>query len=324
MNYSYNKPKKKTKLKLSKQGKIIIGGIILAIIIIIYLVNTITYHMSDEYKIGELGYNDSEVQIILEKTKDNKEAREKIKTLRYNKTIPSLLRQKYFMFKNLDRYLTYAHANSDVDLKTVVAMVNVNRDYDFYTHRKKTDTNKNELMLVNKYYYLDKSFVPKNIVPISTQYSYEGNEITKEVYSAYRDMWNAANEKGYTLIVTSSYRDYESQQNVWDDLSYTYGDSKADDQAARAGHSEHQTGLALDIVTYNSYNNDFDKTDEFKWLQKNAHKYGFILRFPKGKENITGYNYESWHYRYVGVEVATKIHDLGITFDEYYAYYIEK
>ena len=69
---------------------------------------------------------------------------------------------------------------------------------------------------------------------------------------------------------------------------------------------------------------NFEKTDEFKWLNENAYKYGFILRYPKGKENITGYSYESWHYRYVGTDVAKKIHDEGITFDEYYAYYIEK
>jgi LAS superfamily LD-carboxypeptidase LdcB len=70
--------------------------------------------------------------------------------------------------------------------------------------------------------------------------------------------------------------------------------------------------------------NDFENTDEFKWLQKNAYKYGFILRYPKDKTDITGYDYESWHYRYVGKEVAQKIHELDITFDEYYAYYIDK
>ena len=70
--------------------------------------------------------------------------------------------------------------------------------------------------------------------------------------------------------------------------------------------------------------NEFENTEEFKWLQNNAYKYGFILRYPKGKENITGYEYESWHYRYVGEEVAEEIHNLDITFDEYYAYYLDK
>lgn len=323
MNNNYINTKRRKRLKLSKMGKIIIAGFILGIVVIIYLINTITYRMSDEFKFSELGYTDTEVQTILDKTENKKEERNKIKELRHNKTIPSLLKQKYYMFKNLDRYLDYAHKNNDMDLKTVVAMVNVNRDYNFYTHVKKTDTTKKELMLVNKYYQLTKNYTPNSIVAISTQYSYEGNEISKDVYSAYRSMWNAAKEEGYTLIVTSSYRDYESQDTVWNDLANSYGDEKADARAARAGHSEHQTGLALDIVTYNSYNNDFDQTEEFKWLQKNAHKYGFILRFPKGKEDITGYSYESWHYRYVGIDVATKIHNLGITYDEYYAYYLD-
>ena len=324
MNQNHVGVKRKTRLRLSKAGKMIIGGTILGIMILIYLVNTITYRMSDEYKLGEMGYTDREVETILKYTEKNKEERDKIKESRYNKLIPNLLKQKYFLFKNLDRYLKYANKNTDMNLKTVVAMVNVNRDYDFYTHVKSTDTSKKELMLVNKYYQLSKSYIPKNIVEIAAQYAYDDNSITEEVYSMYKKMWNAANEENLTLIATSSYRDYESQEEVWDNLANSYGEEKADNQAARPGHSEHQTGLTLDIVTYDSYNNEFDETKEFKWLQKNAHKYGFILRYPKDKEDITGYHYESWHYRYVGVEVATKIHNLGITFDEYYAYYVEK
>ena len=100
-------------------------------------------------------------------------------------------------------------------------------------------------------------------------------------------------------------------------------DMSNDDYASRPGFSEHQTGLALDIVTDNIIGNEFENTDEFKWLQENAHLYGFILRYPKDKEYITGYNYESWHYRYVGKELATKIKESGLTYDEYYAYYCE-
>ena len=98
---------------------------------------------------------------------------------------------------------------------------------------------------------------------------------------------------------------------------------EADLSTARAGFSEHQTGLAIDILTYNVTLSNFEETDAFKWLSSNAYKYGFILRYPKGKEDITGYEYESWHYRYVGVEIATQIFEEDITFDEYYAYYLE-
>ncbi len=321
MNTTLNTRKKK-RIRLSKFGKLFIGGTILAIIIIVYLVNTITYRMSDEYKLLDKGYSKSDVETILKKTKNNDKQLDKIKELRYNRIIPKLLTQRYFIFDNLDRYLKYANKHRDLSMKDIVTMVNVNRDYEYYTHVKNTDTSKGDLILVNKYNKLNKNFQPDQIVEISSQYAYEGQQISKKVYEAYRSMWNAANKEGLTLIVTSSYRDYESQDEVWNSIANSTGEEDADSRAARAGHSEHQTGLALDIVTYNSYNNEFDQTEEFKWLQKNAHKYGFILRFPKGKEDITGYSYESWHYRYVGKEVATKIHDLGITYDEYYAYYL--
>ena len=122
-------------------------------------------------------------------------------------------------------------------------------------------------------------------------------------------MWQKAKSENLNLIVNSSYRDYESQENVWNNYEARNGEEYADSIAARPGYSEHQTGLALDIITYGANKNTFEDTDEFKWLQKNAHKYGFILRYPKDKEDITGYEYESWHYRYVGVEAATEIHN---------------
>ena len=99
------------------------------------------------------------------------------------------------------------------------------------------------------------------------------------------------------------------------------GKKKADIYSARPGYSEHQTGLCTDINTVDS---SFANTKEAKWLADNSYKYGFILRFPKGKEDITGYKYEPWHYRYVGEETAKIIYDEDLTLEEYYAYYIEK
>ena len=90
--------------------------------------------------------------------------------------------------------------------------------------------------------------------------------------------------------------------------------------SAREGHSEHQTGLAVDI---NSVSESFAKTKEGKWLANNSYKFGYILRYPKGKEDITGYSYEPWHFRYVGVKVATAVYESGLTFDEFHAMYIE-
>ena len=205
-------------------------------------------------------------------------------------------------------------------------MVNVKANYDFYDEDIVTKTNVEDgnLMLVNKYHHLTKDYSPNDLVDIKNYYAYGENQIKKEVYESFLDMWNAAKKENLNLIITSAYRTYDYQETLWNSYSNASGEAWADSVAARAGYSEHQTGLTLDIVTYGSKMNDFENTDEFKWLSNNAYKYGFILRYPKDKEELTGYSYESWHYRYVGKDIAKKINDEGITFDEYYAYYIEK
>jgi D-alanyl-D-alanine carboxypeptidase len=170
-------------------------------------------------------------------------------------------------------------------------------------------------MIVNKYHYLDSNYAPSDIVKISNWYAYDGHSTKQEVYDMYKNMWNAAKKEGLTLLVNSGYRTLSEQQKEYD-LS-------GDNYASRPGFSEHQTGLALDIVTYDTVGNNFEDSDEFKWLENNAAEYGFILRYPKNKEDITGYSYESWHYRYVGVELAKKVKNSGLTYDEYYAYFCE-
>ena len=136
-------------------------------------------------------------------------------------------------------------------------------------------------------------------------------------------MCKAAKEQGLTLIANSTYRNYEKQESTYNSYVSKKGQEYADQYAARPGYSEHQTGLTIDIITYNTKGEDFENTDEFKWLVDNSYKYGFILRYPKDKEYLTGYAYESWHYRYLGLEMAKKVHDENITYDEYYAYYLK-
>ncbi len=311
--------RKRRKLRKKRIRNCIIGFILL-IGVIFGGVSYFQYTHSNSYLLKELGYQKDEIEVILKQ--DPKEIDAVLKK-EYQENMVSLLQEQYFILDNLDRYLSYSKKNPDKSMKDVVTLVNVNRDKEFYENSKKTDTSKKELMLVNKYYALGKEYQPTDIVPISNQYCYGENEIKEEVFDAFLEMWNAAKEEDLTLIITSSYRDYETQEILWNRYKDQQGQEWADSISARAGSSEHQTGYTLDIVTYNSVLNDFENTDEFKWLQKHAHEYGFIMRYPKGKEDITGYDYESWHYRYVGRDVATKIHELGITFDEYYAYYIE-
>lgn len=282
----------------------------------------IDYRNSNEFKLKQIGYNETEIKDIT-KLKDDQ-----IKTIlkkKYNRLNIKFIRQKYFITNNLDRYIKYYNNHKDDKISHIVSIVNVCADEDYYDKDtvKKTDISKKELMLVNKFNYLDENYAPDDIVKVSMQFAYGDNEIKKEVYEKFRSMYNDAKKEGLYLIITSSYRDYNFQKELWDSYANQKGDEWADSVSARAGYSEHQTGYTLDIVTYNANMSSFETTDEFKWLQDNAYKYGFILRYPKDKEDITGYSYESWHYRYVGKDVATKIKKLGITFDEYYAYFIE-
>lgn len=309
---------KKRKLK-----KGVIYAIIALIIVIAAIFGGIRYYNlinSYPYKLEKAGYNDKEITTITKKLKD-KEI-DQLLEMKYNKLYDDFINEKYFMFKHLKTYVDYYTEDSDQTITHAVAMVNVGANKDHYTDVKKTDTSKDELILVNKYNQLPKDYAPEDLTDISVQYCYGDNEVSNEVYQKYISMYNAAKEEDLYLIITSAFRDYEFQDQLWNQYAKSQGEEWADSVAARAGHSEHQTGLTLDIVTYNSNMNDFENTDEFKWLQQHAHEYGFIMRYPKDKEDITGYDYESWHYRYVGVETATKIHELGITYDEYYAYYL--
>jgi len=282
----------------------------------------IDYRNSNEFKLKQIGYNETEIKDITKLKDDQIKA---ILKKKYNRLNIKFIRQKYFITNNLDRYIKYYNNNKDDKISHIVSIVNVCADEDYYDKDtvKKTDISKKELMLVNKFNYLDENYAPDDIVKVSMQFAYGDNEIKKEVYEKFRSMYNDAKKEGLYLIITSSYRDYNFQKELWDSYANQKGDEWADSVSARAGYSEHQTGYTLDIVTYNANMSSFEKTDEFKWLQNNAYKYGFILRYPKDKEDITGYSYESWHYRYVGKDVATKIKKLGITFDEYYAYFIE-
>ena len=296
-------------MKKEEIKKIII--IVIAVIIIVSIILLVKGCDSTKSDLKKKGYSKDEINTIIEKLSENDIT--KILNMDYNKNLVSIINEQYYIPDNLERYLTYSNKNENI--KDVISIVNVGADSDWYTNTKEANVDEGIKMLVNKFHYLKEDYLPDDIVSISNWYAYDGHSIKKEVYDKYVSMWKAANEQGLSLLVNSSYRTFEDQQNEYD--------MSNDDYASRPGFSEHQTGLALDIVTDDIIGNEFENTDEFKWLQENAHLYGFILRYPKGKEHITGYNYESWHYRYVGKELATKVKESGLTYDEYYAYYCE-
>lgn len=310
----------KRKLKLKP---IIILLVVIGIIIggTIFTVKTIKYHKTYEYKLLQVGYSKEEIKDIEKLTIETKDY---LLQIEYNKNVVPLIKEKYFMEKNLSKYLDYLNGD-EKDTKDVVAIINVGANNEWYSEIKETDLSKGSLILVNKFYRLDNTYNSDNMVKVSNMYSYGTNQkVTDETFDAFLKMFKDAKKENLTLIINSSYRSYEDQEKLFNQYRNSKGITEADRIAARPGHSEHQTGMAIDIQTYGSSASTFENFDEFKWLQDNAHKYGFILRYPKNKEYLTGYEYESWHYRYVGIEAATYIHENNITFDEYYAYFIEK
>lgn len=316
---------KKRKLKLKKNVYFVLGGILLLILAIIIGTNVyqdIKYKQTNEYKLLELGYSAEEIDILEENLTEEEvtalTAQDK------NDFLLSILQDEYFIKDNLNRYMTYHEENEGTTTRNVVATVNTNSDYARYDHNIETDTSKDYLMLVNKYYHLNEDYVPTDLVNISNRYYYgEDHQIRSVVYEAFVDMWNQANNDGIYLIINSSYRNYQDQQSVYDSYKDTYGTTYADSIAARPGYSEHQTGLSLDIFsTEHTTTTNFKDSPAYLWLTENAYKYGFIQRYKETNEDITGFAEESWHWRYVGVEVATYLHEHDITFDEYYAYFI--
>ncbi len=239
----------------------------------------------------------------------------------YTNDIVSLMKEKYYIHDNLERYLKYRETY-DKDNYNLVLEVNANLDKTFYVDTEPADLSKENLILVNKFYYLDKDYMPDDLVLIDAKYGVR-QYIKSITYEAYKTMWEAASNEGLTLYINSPYRSYNTQSGLYNNYAARDGISLADTYSARPGFSEHQTGLAFDVTSKTTNFDNFAYSNEYKWLQDNAYKYGFILRYPKGKEYITGYQYESWHYRYVGKDIAKYIHDNDITYEEYYAYFVK-
>lgn len=152
------------------------------------------------------------------------------------------------------------------------------------------------VLIVNKKYSIPASY---------------GNGITAAAYTAYVKMKRAS---GYNMSIVSGYRSYAKQQSTFDYWCAVDGYANAVTYSAKPGQSEHQTGLAMDIT---SLNQSYGNTAEGKWLAANCHKYGFIIRYPEGKTDITGYIYEPWHVRYLGTSTAKMVHDSGLTLEEF-------
>lgn len=230
----------------------------------------------------------------------------------------------YFNYDNIDRYIDYKKKNKNLDIKQIITDVNIGIDQEYYTNTKESKYLNKPNILVNKYNYLTENYIPENLEDLDTNYSRSGMMLVNYAKTAFEQMAKDAKKEGYTIIAMSSYRSYKYQTNLYNKYADTDGVEVADTYSGRPGFSEHQTGLAVDIYNGKTTYTNFEETEEFIWMQDNAYKYGFILRFPKDKTKQTGYDYESWHYRYVGKDIAKYIKKHNLCYEEYYVQKIEK
>jgi D-alanyl-D-alanine carboxypeptidase len=179
-------------------------------------------------------------------------------------------------------------------------------------------------VVVNKHSPLPIEYSPKLIVPnvpLTMDSATENMKLSSEIKTSIERLFEQAGKQGIKLRLGSGYRSADTQETLYESYVSEQGQPQADKYSARPGYSEHQTGLAADIVSNDNYcylQECWANTPEGKWLASNAHKFGYIVRYLKGKQSITGYNYEPWHIRFVGVDTATKIYNSGKTMEEYF------
>ncbi len=180
-------------------------------------------------------------------------------------------------------------------------------------------------VLVNREYRLPADFTPPNLVEPDVPIAPNANNrlLRSEAASALESLFDAAAEDGVMLYARSGYRSYSTQETLFNNYVANHGYEEASRFSAKPGHSEHQTGLAMDVTSESAdyrLTQDFGNTSEGQWVAANAHHYGFIIRYPQNKESVTGYIYEPWHLRYLGVDLATAVYESGLTYEEYLGY----
>ncbi len=275
--------------------------------------------ISNINKLLDKGYSDNEVSLIISKGDDESVSdfakRDKVKY------IEEFLSIDFAKLENFDRYVEYQDKEND-DAETTVLYVNMDFDKEDYVDPLVIDKF-DDYVLVNKHRQLSSDYVPDDLVTIDEEYvKADGDvEIERNVAKAFYDMAEAASKDGMELMVSSGYRSYEDQEEITNTYLELYGQNYVDNYVAKPGFSEHQTAMSLDIASKSV--DTFVNSDEYVWMMDNAYKYGFILRYPRSKEDITGYKCEAWHYRYVGKKIAKYIHDNNITYDEYYVMFLD-
>jgi len=219
-----------------------------------------------------------------------------------------------------ERYIAYRQKEK-LSASDAVLYVNIGLDNPPYTNTKEAADPSDLLVLINKYNRLPEGYEPDDLAVMPFKYTYNENggvKLRQEALDAL--LLLIENNPSYDFCVKSGYRTEAFQRKIYENNLKIYPQEQVDKEIARPGFSEHQTGLAFDFTKKgHEAIGSFTGTKEAEFMAQNAHKYGFINRYQESREHITGYQSESWHYRYVGVYAATEIFEKGITLDEYIA-----
>ncbi|GEM01258.1 D-alanyl-D-alanine carboxypeptidase [Halolactibacillus halophilus] len=230
-------------------------------------------------------------------------------TMHEKKLGMSLLEKKLFAIEEAEPDYFTAGVNPDTGLYTV-------------------DNETSMLVYVNKYRELPEGYTPPDLIEANVRhYSPAGDNrrlLREEAARGLETLFGVAKTDGHALVAVSGYRSYERQRAIYESNVASKGQAHADQFSAKPGASEHQTGLAMDVTVQGNddvlLNQSFGNTEAGQYIKEQAHKYGFIIRYPEGKETITGYSYEPWHLRYVGEDVATEIYHNEWTLEEYFGF----
>lgn len=262
-----------------------------------------------------IGYNGDEINNIYKLSNKNQE---KILKLDKINNIEKYIDITNFNANNIKRYEDYQKTHKDLALDKIITYVNINLDKKFYTDVE-TETPTDYTTIVNKFHKLDNDYIPDNLVTVfDNKLGYKMVDVAEKAYEKFIE---AATNDGFTFVSTTAYRSYSFQNTLYTNYVKSDGQELADTYSARPGYSEHQLGLAVDLDDPN-YDGERLNDKDYEWVLNNSYKYGFIVRYPHDSEKITGYIEEPWHIRYLGVELATKVHESGLTYDEYYDLYL--
>lgn len=263
----------------------------------------------------EKNYSPKEINDILEYLNDTN--LQKIKEQDYI-DLKDYVKISNMEIDKIERYENYKKSQN-IDAKDAVTKVNIGLDLKFYSQIETIKDPDSYTTLLNKYRGLPENYAPKDLTPLSINSNYK---LRKEAANAYENLQNAAILDNVKFYPFSTYRTKEYQNRLYTNYVKRDGTEAADTYSARPRHSEHELGLAVDIRSEGLSDNLTD--EHYKWMLDNSYKYGFIVRYPKGSTSITGYIEEPWHLRYLGIDIATNIHEKNITFDEYYDLYLKE